>query len=543
MRVMIVDDEAFVRVSFKSYTNWEKHGYEIVGEAEDGEEAVKKMMELKPDIVFLDVKMPRLDGIGVLQKLKERQSHTKVVILSGYNEFEYAREAMRLGACDYIHKPCMNEELVLSCLENIKKIIEGERIHQAEFSTMKKSLIQNVSTLKSQFLKDFINGAVNQRWEVEEKINALGLKFRAENIQCMVVSICNFKTVAARYKGDNCHLLDFSVKNIIEELFMEEDEFEFFQYGENIYSVFKSYSGTRSLKEILQGNERIARTIREAFKQFLNIELSFGISSIHHNLMKIPHAFREALEANKLKFFGSRTAYHSDLSSKTCREEVISSGKVLNEMRKELAVKNFQAVRENINAVLEKENLGFHSEDRVRCFSRDAYSLLAEFIGRVAGERSMEDIQWITLDELMDAETLEQLKVCMLKGIDILEELANGLEHKNIGNLKIKRAVSYVKSHFREDLTLEDVAAAVELNSSYLSRCFKEETGVNFTEYLNRVRLDAAVAYLRNSEYKMYEIAELAGFRNVEYFNALFKKNLGKTPKEYKQTGDAGSKK
>ena len=202
MKVLIVDDEAFVRVSFKSYIDWNRYGFELIGEAEDGEIALEMIQNLKPDIVFLDINIPKLDGIQVLKDMKKMNLTAKVIILSGYNEFEYVKEAMKAGALDYIHKPGMNMETLLSTLTNARLIIDSERISLNEYKNLKTNLEQNKANIKSYFFKDIIEGTINSSWEIEQKMELLNIKLENANIVCFIISIDNYLKVQERYKKE-----------------------------------------------------------------------------------------------------------------------------------------------------------------------------------------------------------------------------------------------------------------------------------------------------------------------------------------------------
>lgn len=150
MKIMIVDDESFIRMNFKTFVDWKHHGYYLVGEATNGREALEKIDELHPDVVFLDIRMPLMDGLEVLRQLRHAKHSCKVIILSSHNEFEYAQEALRLGACDYIHKPNLTQSAVFEALERVRTQVNHQPVGD-HLVSLQQNVEKNRNELKTLF--------------------------------------------------------------------------------------------------------------------------------------------------------------------------------------------------------------------------------------------------------------------------------------------------------------------------------------------------------------------------------------------------------
>jgi two-component system, response regulator YesN len=547
MKVLIVDDEAFVRVSFKSYIDWNRYGFELIGEAEDGESALEMIQNLMPDIVFLDINIPKLDGIEVLKKMKKMNLTSKVIILSGYNEFEYVKEAMKAGALDYIHKPGMNMENLLLALSNARMIIDSEKIRINEYKDLKTNLEQNKGYIKSNFFKDVIEGKISSTWELEQKMKLLNIKLENANIVCFIISIDNYLKVQERYKKERQNLLDFAINNIIEELFKEEG-FEFLRFSENVYLIIKSYKTAISVKDSNDNNDLIIRTLREALRQFLNVKITVGVSKIHPGIISLPNAFDEALSANKYKFFtgDSKTIQFNELHNKIISlkhqgdaEEFVFK-KLLNDIKTDLGLNNITVAASIIEKfftdIFEAKDTFCYSIHSIVNFSILLFSLIDEKLRAIQPKRTSDETEEFSVYNLYHAENINEIKSFLLRMLENLFVIIMNQQNITSTNSKIKSALHYIHLNFTKDITLEEVAAEVDLNSSYFSRLFKDETGMTFVIYVNKCRIDKAINYIKNTGLKNYEISELVGYNNVEYFNTMFKKMLGMTPTEYKST-------
>lgn len=537
MKVLIVDDETFVRVSFKSYINWHEYGFELVGEATNGIEALEAIDRLRPDIVFLDIKMPEVNGIEVLRELKDNKLSLKVIVLSSYNEFDYVREAMKLGAADYIHKPDMSEDMVLMTLKNVSMELQNEREHMREYKNLKNNIEQNKNDLKAIFLKGLIDEFYNKKCEVEEKVKTLGIKFNGTNMVCLAISIDNYTVVKDRYKANNKHLLDYAIKNIIDELFLEETEFEFFKYNNNMYMIVKSYSNMRSLNDIYKHNNIIANTTAKALKQFLNISTSIGISSTHKHIMNIPQAFSEAVEANRLKFYehGGTIINYYDLKANKNTVNKFKIEGVLSEFRELIDNNEMDMLKEKIQETFEvlKEKRAL-LEKELKDFSKEILYIISGKYRIATGIIDAKRKFSLRSEELNNSENIFEIRDILIHAVDQLAALYRQAVKVPAKNSRVRDAMEYINSNYNRKLALETIAHQIGLNSSYLSRLFKTETGIGINCYINQVRIEMSKELLLKEDYKNYEVAEMVGYNNVEYFNEIFKRITGKSPKEYK---------
>lgn len=527
MRIMIVDDETFIRVNFKTFLDWEQEGHNLVGEAANGEEALAKIEELKPHVVFLDIRMPVLDGLGVLQELQRRKFPCKVIILSSHNEFDYAREALRLGACDYIHKPNLTRTAVLEALDRIQKQISP----YADMGQFPVQQEKNRSELKTLFLRDLVIGVIRHKWEIDQKTEQYQLQLKQPNVCCIVMYIDQYEQVMERYKKGMGHLLGFSILNILQEVLSRYDELELFQTNPKEFVILKSFSNVRSMNEILEERWRLLRKVEKTLKQFLNIHVSFSISGLHSRLLDIPKAYHEAQEAAEMLFFEvqSNVAVYEPVASRNEKDRAVLAHyeqrirKAITEKKMADAMK---ILHEMFAAIKERRPADRH-EILELCVN--LHYLIQSHLREDHPGTETAGVQ-----KLMSAERAEFLHGMLVQELEDLS--ASQAEDSSSSNYKIKRVIDYIHQNYAHDLTLDELAGYVGLNNSYLSRIFKEQTGSMLIPYINGYRVKKSLELLKEGKLKTYEIAEKVGFNSIDNYYLSFKKIYGLPPNEYRKT-------
>lgn len=533
MKILIVDDESFFRISFMSVIDWQERGYEIIGDASDGMEALKLIEEFLPDIVFLDISMPVMNGIEVLKKLNTLTLRPVVIMLSSYTDFEYVREAMKLGAFDYIHKPSLNEEVVLDLLKKASVKLSSDRERVAEYEHLKKKAEKSDVISKQEYLSGLISGSDVTEREYKYKSEELNIKFKGTNLYLFAVVIDDIEKVKKRYSKEKSHIITNAFENITKEV-LEEKEMEYLQYRENLFIIFKSFSEVRSLYDIkTYVHVNVASRLQESLRQLLNISVTIGISNIKNRITDIHTAFNEALDASELRFFLGRGQIIEYIVTKDNRDVPDEN---LNEIKERLNRDEWEMAKDEVsklyNNIIGREI--FDYKYAMKNYKSIFYMLRQKYL-ELKKVNSFSGYEFIQIEEIIYTDYLEDIhrKTCGI--IDELCMLANASKFKDVKNTKINSLLKYIEANYREDLSLDYLADKLELNSSYLSRLFKKETGLTLIQYINELRIEKAIHYLRTSDMKNYEIAESVGFQSVEYFNTIFKKVTNKSPSEMKE--------
>ena len=525
MRILIVDDELLVRIGIKSCINWQENGMEIVGEASDGMEALGLIRSLKPDAVLLDLKMPNMDGIGLMQRMKEEKIKCKVLILSGFDDVYHVKEAMRLGAVDYFHKPCMSSKDILDTLVDLKRQL-AEEASFGRRGTEKERLEKSQSILKEVFLKELTEGRHADSKSFLDKCREVGARLESKNYHCLIFSIRSAEEVQKRYEGNPANTLQASVANVMSGVFSTEAGTEFFVAGKNTYGIITSSEQAVSEKKLTEGVNSLVELVIDAMRQFLNVEISMGVSDLHKSCSGIKNAYEEALKALRHKFFKreGNVTYYRDVNRHGDREALLFVDSLIGRMKDCLAkgdYLNFEAALEEFVCFL---------EDRPHLSEEDVKKLFNAFLFLVRDGKSF-------LDEMELINRCESLR--QLYGIwrDILREKLEGIQ-KTVQFKKCsfltKNIIGFIEENYGHEISLSLLSKNFSVSPNYISRLFKEETGETLFNYINAVRVEKAKGFLRDIELKIYEVSDRVGFKSPVHFNIVFNKYTGLTPKQYR---------
>lgn len=532
MKIVVVDDEMLVRAGIKSAINWEKEGYTIVGEAEDGLSALKVIEDTKPDIVLLDINMPGMNGIDVIKKLREKDISSEIIVLSCHEEFEFVKEALKNGARDYLLKHKVDSDHILNIVNNARASLMEEKRRKGNIEKLQKDAEIGKYYLKKEFLLQLLKGEKLEAWEMEKKVKELNLRITDKNISCIVFQVDNLDKVKKRYESNDNDLLQFSIINITTELLSPAKECEFILYDEDIYVIIASNSSEVSRKSIYDKNIIIINRIYDALQHYLNVYTSFGIGESGSGYSNIAEAFSKALCSLSLKFINYQEHIFSQLDL-CSQKDAIAAREIIGGLENDI-LKHIQA--KELEAVLTKV------EELIRVIKAKSYSeqeaIVAVFertITEIAKEYNLNFLEYMLL--LKQSNNIDELKNIV---IDIVNKINMPEEVEAIPNYVIREAINYINKNFYKDIGLEAIAEHIGYSESYLSRIFNKEMNTSILNYLNTVRINRAKELLKDYRLKNYEIAEKVGFNTAIHFNIVFKKLTGKTPTDYRNGMEPG---
>lgn len=529
MRILIVDDEPLVRVGIKSCTDWSKYGMEVVGEASDGMEALEQIRRLLPDVVLLDLKMPNMDGIELMRRIKEENINVKILVLSGFDDFYHIKEAMKLGAEDYLHKPCMNIEDILNTLTIIKQKIKRESSSLKSAGHVRngsENTINTINTKKNTFLKGLADGCAETGPILERKLKENNIRFKPANISCIVFCIRNVIEVSRRYGETDENKLQSSIYNIMIEALSTEKEADFFIYDKNTFAVIASCKGIVSEKRITENTMHFVHLVQEAMKQFLNVDIVIGVSGIHQSYAEVSNAFKKAHMALKHSFYldECKVINYNDIKVNAGKDALIRVDSLIEKAKNNLYKQNyheFRAVLEELFGYLKVESC--LTQEEIKKLSHGLLFLIKE------GKECL-----VETESINGCETLKQLKEVWRNIINEKVSESNYIEkYQDCGHL-VRRIIDYIEKNHAADITLNLLSDVFYVSPNYISRIFREQTGKNLFNYLNVVRVENAKKLLKKSDLKIYEIGFRVGFKSTAHFNIVFNKLTGLSPRQYR---------
>lgn len=503
--LIIADDEEIIRKRLIMKIDWDSLGFKIVGEASNGLELFNLVKERKPDAVLTDIRMPLMNGIQFMEKLKEENIDVEIVVLSGYAEFEYARRMLQLGVKAYILKPVDKEELNRTFIE----IGEGLLVKKNKNNDR-----------KTGFIMDAVLGNIN-REAIELGVREFGLEDKSF---CLV----NFHLDEARVVNYDLRFAKGLIWDTISQYFycshISESENSFMYYIEFLEET-----------ELINNLNTILTDINTAFlDENPNYSVSIYYSSVTRDLYEIADKRRELKGIKEiLPFLGPKSLAGIEKYQINSDNE-ISYYEVAEELIKALNNKNLEAVRSNINVLfneLIEEKISFEIAINI-CFHliNHIYRHLRE--NNKTNERIREIFKMSSYD-FNSFEYYVSLKDFINEILDKAFNELNSLQ-ENFLNFYLQKAIKFIEENYFKDISLSDVAAHIGLSSGYLSHIFKDELDMGFVQYLKKTRIKQSIELLKNSDKKIYEICETVGFNNTRYFSDAFKAEMGVTPMDYR---------
>ncbi|NLP35698.1 MAG: response regulator [Clostridiales bacterium] len=534
LKVFLVEDEIVVREGIKNNINWIENGFIFCGEASDGELAYPMIQEMKPDIVITDIRMPFMDGLQLSRLIKKEMPWIKVIVLSGYEEFEYAQEAIDIGVTQYLLKPISGAEL-MTCIRNVRDRILKEQEEKLNSAKYKIEMKEYEESEKRRLFKDIVNNK-DTLMNILDRGKALNLK-----LSSMAYNIILFKfygSASAFHSVNQCA----KVQKKLDELFDEkEDIIRFDCLLDGIALLLKG----NSLEEISQIARSYIARIKEILKNYPELGYFGGIGRPVKRLGELSNSFREASRAFAYRYICDKS-------------EIIDYCTIGNEEFYSVHTESLDMVnvtqldRKKVITFLKsgnKEEVNYFVEEYLNCIGNknresllfrqyiimDMYQIVAGVTEEFGYEvdlidKPFQDNEQSGFQIISFSHVKKYIEKIFCQVINIRDELAT--KHNND---VINRAKQYIKeNYYKEDISLNSVASEVFLSPSHFSAVFSQKTGQTFIKYLTDLRMDKAKELLKCTDMRTSEIGYCVGYKDPHYFSYLFKKTQNCTPSQYR---------
>ncbi len=523
-KMIIADDEKVIRRGLVDLIPWDELGFSMEADFEDGREAIEYLSHHDVHVVLTDVRMTEVDGLELAKWVHEHKPHVKVIIISGYKEFDYARLAMQYNVSRYLLKPTNIDEI-----ESVFKEVKHElTIDDRDLAERRRSQ-EWLPLLRDQFFTDLLMGALRGPGELARRIESIGLPF-AEDDGCCVADI----RMEPR-DGANLNKADERDRWIagMSRLLKQQDDGEI-----SFYPVSNSELGFKAIgvwdrRLGAQSGRRLAEKQLEQLIESARAIYTFGI------------------EASIEQEFGTlaELAGHSDKVRLTLPEP---GGKVRLEgneyarlvTKYKLFISNVvEGNTAEVSSLMDRflEEFREAPADFTHRLIRDLFAIIQHTLGR--GRDDMELLTGKVLNYDMASGGLDEIWSLSRHTVtEVMETISTAKGESS--KLLIDQAKQLIQERYWEDLSLDQVADHVFLHPVYFSKLFKQHAGINFSEYLTRVRIDKAKELIRIGRYKMYEVGSMVGYPNSKYFYRVFKQTVGCTPMAYAESanGEKGVK-
>lgn len=529
-KVLFVDDEILIREAVSENTPWSEAGFSLIGTAENGREAIRLMEQECPDVLLTDIRMPIMDGLELAAYVQEHFPDTKVMIISGHDEFEYAKRALKYGVSEYILKPITSQELCEELLK-IKGKLDSVNNERENVKKIQRAYHDNLPMLRDLFLNKVIEGN-GSRSDLSGQLAHFSIRLYGEyQSVCMVVKE-DSSEFYAKYQDLNKDLIDFAIYNISHEIAEEYVQIHCFR-NMNDHTVFVCSAGSeKELQELItEYGERIIMEMKKCMKTKVSILVGetvtkpFDWQQSYENA-KQAEEFRFLLEDCSFiygKDFVMKTEY-SGMKTAAWNERLVLLIKTnQQEELKEAVEELFLEFREKL---FERKVIFIHIQNIVLTVLITLEESEMDLGGNFEKESSF-------ISRLSEYEHLHEIKEEFLK---YCLALAKGIvgKRESVNQKQAVLALDYIeKNYMNAGMSLNTVCEYLSVSTSYFSTIFKAYTGETFIETLTRVRMEKAKKLLETTSLKNYEVALEVGYSDPHYFSSIFKKQTGKTPGEY----------
>ena len=519
--IVLADDEQQILYGMKNGIAWEELGFKVVGTAQNGKEALELIEEHHPDLLISDIKMPFMDGLELSKAIHDNYMNTKIILFSGWDDFEYARMAISYGVSEYIMKPINHEEMQ-KLLSKMHEELEKEYDEKMNRARLENVYAVSLPLLRQQFFSQLVTETLEERYR-EQQIKNLKLNFEYDAFYLV--------TVKMRESSSEDVLSELSIKETIRSAF--EKIADVYEFGITDKEVFLLCNNKK------YDIERITKTIEETsvlIKRIFHAGISCGISSCGRNVEELPSLYTQSLEAlnYNLVIREENYTYYNDILPLQKKEndwssEVESVEKIIThcseeelKLEVEKLLHKLQSAHYNLNeyqiVILEILFAISRLYKKYQITSDDEFS----------GSKKMA-VKILSLD------TGEEMDNWLMNYCQLIRSL---IQKKQVDNNVIlaEKAKIIVEECFKDpNLSVEMVCQELHVSSSYFSKIFKQETGLTFLNYLINRRMEEAKRLLNKTDYKSHVIGEMIGYPEPNYFSYVFKKNCGVSPAKYRK--------
>ncbi len=520
-KIIIAEDNDMVRESICRNIDWSELEAEVAGDFQDGQSAWEYICREPVDVVLTDIIMPFMSGIDLAQNIFMAELPAKVILLSSYNEFEYAKNAIRFGVSAYITKPIDYEALK----ENVKAALQEIE----ELRWIREKLEKSLPVIRNQFFNRLLQNKVNKK-SFESDSRYLNLHFRQGPYQCYLLEMdCPCEDLEMQKKEIALYTMEDLTKRKIRQLI--EDATVFIYQNEQVVVFAGISDSTGELYEAFEW-------VRQQLHQRIGISVSVGIGSAVPQILHIGRSYDTAVEALKLRFLEGGDKIFD------VRNVSIGSGDIhgfvaLSEQEfcDRIKFSRMEEIREMLlslkEALIEREAAYRSAASWLKYYGGYLFRLWYE----IEGDESNATRKYsLLINDLTHQKTFEEgFRIFSDQVITLYEEMNKARGRKK--GMVIEQVKEYIHLHYKEkELSLEDLAQKVFLSSSYLSTLFKKSTDQTITNYITNMRIAQAKQLLAESDRKISEIAEDLGYVNQFYFSSCFKKIVGVAPQEFRNS-------
>lgn len=543
-KVLVVDDEEPAHETLKCLINWEETPFRIASTAKNGKEALEKYAALKPELIITDIQMPVIDGLELIRKIRAENKDQKFVILSCHENFSYAKEAIKYGVSDYLLKDLLTPQDLYNLLEKIRNEIENEdRFSINKYNSEAYNFYTDFDFNENLYRKECRNIALQSvafenlsKKSLDFYIKEFNLNFSTKFYTVLCIVIDDYVRFAEKFDRLEEKYKRYEMLQVIKDTLDEFNGGECFYDEKGTFVAIAGIENTNSELFFISSCHAIANRIHINLMRHSNITVTIGVSSSFSNIQEIKTKYNEAMEVVKYRVFlgkGKTILYNVRfVKAASINPEVLDN--ILSEIKTCLQKGEIQKVKGLIKRLYDDEAKGFIQYNYLKYVNSQILGIIAQFCRKNNINYSkVFECEHLPVQKLDEFETVEEMSNWFFNVIDRiinLDTVSYGLNYSK----HVRDAIIYIRDNYCDKLGLSQISKRLGVNKAYLCRIFKQETGDNLTDYINKVRIEKAKELIVSTNYKVYEVAEKVGFTNAQHFTNVFKKITGQNPLQFR---------
>ncbi|MCB2288203.1 response regulator [Clostridium sp. CS001] len=535
-KILLVDDEEEVRKGIIQKIKWEDYGFELVGEAENGREALEMSEKYTPDVVITDIKMPFMDGLKLSEELRKKFPTIKIIILTGFDKFEYAQKAVNLNVVEYALKPVSSKELI-EVLLRVKDQIDEETLKKRDMEVLEEYYLKSLPILKEKFLAYLITSKLSKE-EIEKKCNDYNINLNGNHFVVSAISI-DHRVTYKDLKIDNRKELDlsrFAALNIIEEILCKNDRGTVFIHNDLIVLISVCLENDRD--SIFYKVQVTLEEIRQSIEKYLKLTVTIGLGTIINDVSYVSDSYQNAILALDYRFImgNNRIIWIEDIEPSS-KEKIVFDEVMEHDLRSAIKTGTEKEIIETIDGLFYEllnikvpfKNFQVYLLEILTTIIKTAESLNVDLV-YVFGESYN---LFVELYELKDINQVKNwFEYISLKIMNYITK-----DRQDSCTLLVEKTKAYINKYYSDSsLTINTLCKYLYISPTYFSFIFKRETKMTFISYLTKIRMDASKELIKTTKMKSFEIAYKVGYSEPNYFSYCFKKHFGISPSEYRNS-------
>lgn len=530
-KLLLVDDEDIIRSGLKLILEKELNGLLQILEASNGRDAINKINEYKPEIVITDVRMPHLDGLGLIKRISKDKTHNPIfIILSGYDDFYYAKQAIEYGVKDYLLKPVVKIEIIKLLTDIIDELDINTKDQETEL--LKKGQIEEeIEYIKGKYFNELIKNKNIDKDAILKRLSTLGVNLNYNFFTIMIVEYRRVNSINIENLFDNERN---NIKNAVIDGIQNIIQNSYYFSDSKMRMVFLLCENDNFFGSM--ESKRIYEKIYESGSRDFDIEFFMAVGSKAQGILNIPESYLNALEVLNYKAIKGSCylVFEKKMKFKNIEIPFLAASLVKITTKTELC--KYNEIVDLIDQMFLQLDLEKASISKLISFYNEFTKYIYNYFTNIGldfslvfeqNENFFKDINFFWSLEHIQI----YIKKCLFKICDIITSL------KSIGHERrvIDQIVSYLKLNFDKDINLNTIADVFNKNNCYLSVLFKKEIGINFNDYLTSLRIEKAKELLMQDDLNIQELSLKVGYPNSKHFSSVFKSVTGVSPKQYRE--------